>query len=117
MSATTPVQNQQVVYPSTIPAKVDPPFVNVKKFAAYTDLEQQMFYALRQGLLSLMPKIDKQGNITTQDGGTFEDIAVGQAELFAATVVDSWPTALKTYQIADTSAQDIISGAVKTTGG
>jgi hypothetical protein len=91
--------NKQIVYPSTIPAKVVPPLINVKKFASYSDLEQQMFYALRQGLLTMMPNIDDKGNIETDGSGSFEAIAVQQAELFAATVVDSWPIALKTYPV------------------
>jgi hypothetical protein len=93
-SAVNANNGNQIVYPSTIPKNIVPAIDNVVRFAAYTDLEQQMFYALRQGFLVMMPYVDA-------DNKTYELIAIQQAELIAFTIVDSWPTALKIIQVED----------------
>jgi hypothetical protein len=103
-------------FPSTIPAKVVPPIVNVKKFASYTDIEQQMFYALRQGFLIAMPLIALDGTISVDGTGSYEDLAVQQCELFAATVVDAWPKALKVNPIEFFEQQQTLAGSVNNTG-
>jgi hypothetical protein len=109
---------QQIVYPSTIPERVVPPFDNVKKFASYTDLEQQMFYALRQGMLTMFPTLSKDKQTVLYDGsGSFETISIQQAELFASTVVDNWPTELKIVQQVVTNNANISGNTNNQTGG